>query len=420
MSSGGTLPHVYSTVFGRTMPSLPVIVSAAEAARRHLKRSDYVACVEAFIDCRLPGSMPKENFSMIGPGVTQNASQVINLREPHGFNVGAAGMYPGITNNLHLHFTSETFIVPEGSYLLRWGVKGDEGELLLEAGDIAVMPTWAFRGFSAVGENFGLLFTVLGGDDTGGIIWSPDVLTRARETGLWLSRDNEVIDSLATGHPPEPDALLPLMPEADIATLKRWSTPEMLARVVKKTARDFRAATLDTAAGYHWQLAPAVGNGLSQHRAHVPPVLEPQSFSIDWMRITPGGASASFLIAEKMVVINLSPALEVTLNTGDDTVRRTLAFQEMMSIPAHVTRAFRCPGNEGNIAAEAVLIVAGDHVKRPQFSQAVIDAAFARDVALDAAGKLARASLLPPSLMPNVTSEATAEATSDLAPRAQP
>ena len=111
--------------------SFTPIVTRAEAERRHLKRNDYVACVDAFIDCRLPGSMPKENYSMIGPGVTQNASQVINLQEPHGFNVGAAGMYPGVTNNLHLHFTSETFIVPTGAYNLRWGVRGDEAQLFV-------------------------------------------------------------------------------------------------------------------------------------------------------------------------------------------------------------------------------------------------------------------------------------------------
>jgi len=38
-----------------------VIVTPADAERRHLKRKDYVPCVDAFIDCRLPGSMPKEN-----------------------------------------------------------------------------------------------------------------------------------------------------------------------------------------------------------------------------------------------------------------------------------------------------------------------------------------------------------------------
>ena len=373
-----------------------VIVTPAEAERRHLKRKYYVPCVDAFIDCRLPGSMPKENYSMIGPGVTQNASQFINLQEPHGFNIGAAGMYPGVTNNLHLHFTSETFIVPTGAYTLRWGVRGDEGELPLAAGDIAVMPTWAFRGFTSASEQFGLLMTVLGGDDTGGIIWSPDVLRRARETGLWLSKDNEVIDATLTGVDPAAEELLTLMPEAEIAALKRWSVEQMRAQVIKKSELDFREATLDTAAGHHWKIAPAVGNGLSQHREHRPKVLAPQSFSVEWVQIESGHGSASFSVAEKMVLISLSPALEVALNTGTDTVVLRLGFEDMISIPAHALRAFRCP--IGAATSEAVMVIAGDHVKHPVFNTAVIAKARANDVMLDAGCKLARASVLPPMM----------------------
>jgi len=374
-----------------------VIVTPADAKRRHLKRKDYVPCVDAFIDCRLPGSMPKENYSMIGPGVTQNPTQVINLQEPHGFNIGAAGMYPGVTNNLHLHFTSETFIVPTGEYTLRWGVRGDEGELLLKAGDIAVMPTWLFRGFTTASDQFGLLMTVLGGDDTGGIIWSPDVLTRARKTGLWLNKDNEVIDQRVVGVEPNADELLPLMPDAEIAGLKRWSVAQMRARVIKKSSLDFRAATLDTAAGFQWQIAPAVGNGLSQHRDHTAAVLEPQSFSVEWLRVEPKQGSAPFSTAEKMVVINLSPLLEVELNTGANTVRCALRFEDMIAIPAHAVRAFRCPS--GAMPAEAVMVIAGDHIKHPNFSDSMIAEALANDVAIDAGGKLARASILPPAML---------------------
>lgn len=374
-----------------------VIVTPADAARRHLKRKDYVPCVDAFIDCRIPGSMPKENYSMIGPGVTQNPNQVINLQEPHGFNIGAAGMYPGITNNLHLHFTSETFIAPTGAYTLRWGVRGDEGELPLEAGDIAVMPTWLFRGFTAAGEQFGLLFAVLGGDDTGGIIWSPEVLKRARETGLWLNRENEVVDERVTGAPPSDEETLPLMPDAEIAALKRWSAVQMRARVIKKNALDYRAATLDTAAGFQWQIAPAVGNGLSQHRDHTAAVLEPQAFSIEWLRIEPGQGSAPFSVAEKMVVINLSPLLEVELNTGTDRVVCSLGFEDMISIPSHAMRSFRSPA--GAVTSEAVMVLAGDHVKRPVFQPAVVAEARANDITLDARGKLARASVLPPLML---------------------
>lgn len=210
-----------------------MILTTTELARRHIRRAQYVSCDEAFVDVRLPGSTPKENYSIVGPGVTQNPSQVVNLREPHGFNIGAAGMGPGITNSLHLHFTAEVFIACEGSFKLRWGADGTEGEAVLEEGDVICMPTWMFRGFSNCGSKHGFLMTVLGGDDTGGIIWSPDVLRRARDTGLYLGRDNQLIDVPAGDTPPAEEALLPLMPAAEVAALRRWSAPELMQRCVR-------------------------------------------------------------------------------------------------------------------------------------------------------------------------------------------
>lgn len=378
---------------------MSVIVTAAEAERRHLARNQFIPDTEAFIDCRLPGSMPKENFSIIGPGVTQSATQFINLREPHGFNVGAAGVHPGITNNLHLHFTSETFIAASGSYLLRWGVLGDEGELLVETGDIVCMPTWMFRGFSSASSGYGFLMTILGGDDTGGIIWSPDVLKRARETGLWLTKKNMLVDTKAGEPSPFERDLLPLMPDEEIAKLKRWTVDEMRARVMKKSARDFQYATIDTAAGYRWQLAPALGCGLTQSRSHRSLLPEPQGFSVDWIRVEAGAQSAAFTTAEKMVVINLSGQLIVTLNLGEDRVSRTLQPTDVLSIPANVWRSFHV----NSVDAEAVIVLPGDHRKTPKFAANVIAAAQAADVCLDAGGMLAKASLLPPAMLSSDT-----------------
>ncbi|RII16095.1 Cupin domain protein [Streptomyces sp. YIM 130001] len=153
------------------MPS--IVVTEAELERRTIRRGDFVSCNQAFIDCRTPGSDRKENYAMIGPGVTQSASQVVNLREPHGYNIGAAAMPHGITNNLHLHYTAEVFLCFRGEYRLRWGADGSEGELTLREGDIASIPTWIYRGFTNAGPDDGWLFTVLGHDDTGGIIWGP-------------------------------------------------------------------------------------------------------------------------------------------------------------------------------------------------------------------------------------------------------
>ena len=47
-----------------------MILTPQELQRRHIRRAQYVSCDDAFIDVRLPGSTPKENYSIVGPGVT--------------------------------------------------------------------------------------------------------------------------------------------------------------------------------------------------------------------------------------------------------------------------------------------------------------------------------------------------------------
>ena len=58
---------------------------------RFVRRSDMVPCKSAFIDTYTPGSHLKDNFSIIGPGVTENPEQVVNIREPHGFQYRSRG-----------------------------------------------------------------------------------------------------------------------------------------------------------------------------------------------------------------------------------------------------------------------------------------------------------------------------------------
>ena len=379
-----------------TSPINYMILSPQELTRRHIRRAQYVSCDDAFVDVRLPGSMPKENYAIVGPGVTQNANQVINLREPHGFNIGAAGMAPGITNNQHLHFTSEVFIACEGRFVLRWGAYGDEGEAVLEEGDLMCMPTWMFRGFANCGTRHGFLMTVLGGDDTGGIIWSPEVLRRARATGLYLGRNNQLIDVPAGQPAPADHTLLPFMPADEVAALKRWSAPALMARCVRPAQRDFRPATLDTALrGHAWQLAPAIGWGVSQHRDHHPAVAEPQGFSVEWLKVPAGQRSAAFRLNDAAVLVHADGPLTVAFNQGSDMVHAELGAWDTLSMPPGCWRQFI---NHGSQDAHALLVVAGDARKTPLFDASVHAAAGQADICLDAGGRLARQSLLPPAM----------------------
>lgn len=369
------------------------IVTPDEARTRLIKRADYVSCNVAFIDCKTPGSHLKENYSLIGPGVTSSTDQVINLREPHGFNVGAAAMPNGITNNLHIHFTAEVFLCFKGAWAFRWGPNGDDGEIVGEAGDIVSVPTWIFRGFTNVGPDDGWLFTALGGDDTGGIIWHPTILNGAAQYGLYLSKQNVLIDTEKAPKPAEAELIAP-MPDAEIARLRRYSVDEMRRRVVTRAERAWSGeALLDSCLpGHASAVAPVIGYGIGQDRDQEPKITNPHGFSIEWLKLAPGQSVSRFRIPNKQVLLVFSGSAAVTFNAPAEAVEVTAGAWDTVSVPANVWRAI---ANASDTETELVVITAGDGRKVPDWAPEVLEAVRAAGRTADKSGYIAPAHLLP-------------------------
>ena len=101
-----------------------------------VRYSDLEPCKTAFIDAHTPGSNQKENFTIIGSGVSESPDQHVHIKETPGFNIGAAGQPPGCTNSLHSHTTAEVFYVLKGRWRFFWGRHGEDGELFAEEGDL--------------------------------------------------------------------------------------------------------------------------------------------------------------------------------------------------------------------------------------------------------------------------------------------
>lgn len=367
------------------------VLTQETADARRVKRSDYVSCTVAFIDCKKPGSHLKENYSIIGPGVTSSDEQVVNLPEPHGFNIGAAAMPNGITNNLHIHFTAEVFIVQKGEWTFRWGSNG-EHTFIGHEGDILSVPTWIFRGFTNTGPDDGWLFTILGGDNTGGVIFHPEIVREAAQYGLYISNDNTLIDASRGDPVPDESGRIPPMPDEEVAALRDVSPEDMRKRVVTEADRDFRPAFIDACLpGCGAEIAPVIGFGLTQNREHTVPLTNPHGFSAEWLRIAAGQRVSPFTLADKMVLIVRSGKMRVTLNDSAD-VSVDLDPWDTYSIPAGVVRSIEAVGGS---PAEALVVVSGDHRKRPEFTPDVIAAARGEGHALDAGGYVAKAALLP-------------------------
>jgi quercetin dioxygenase-like cupin family protein len=161
-----------------------------------VRYADLKPCKTAFIDAHTPGSDQKDNFTIIGPGVSESANQFVHISETPGFNIGAAGQPPKCFNSLHYHNTAEVFFVLKGRWRFFWGRYGEAGEVVLNEGDIFNIPTRVFRGFENIGDEYGMIMSVLGGDDSGGgVIWAPQVLDAASSHGLILSETGQLYDT---------------------------------------------------------------------------------------------------------------------------------------------------------------------------------------------------------------------------------
>lgn len=210
-------------------------MTPAEMEKRIVRYGDLVPCKTAFIDAHTPGSDTKENFTIIGGGVSESADQHVHIKDTPGFNIGAAGQPPRCRNSLHTHSTAEVFFVLKGRWRFFWGRWGTAGEVVLEEGDIINIPTGIFRGFENIGTDYGMIMAILGGDDAGGgVLWAPQVIEDAADHGLVLGDNGKLYDSkqgvtLPEGVKPMPvlgSDILDRMPEPTTAEV----VPEFVAR----------------------------------------------------------------------------------------------------------------------------------------------------------------------------------------------
>ena len=382
-------------------------LTETDVRARHIQRSDMVACKLAFIDCKMPGSERKENYSLVGPGVTQSHDQVVNLTEAHGFSLGVAAMPPGTVNNLHIHFTAEVFMIQRGTWTFRWGTDGRDGEIVGRAGDVVSIPTWIFRGFTNSGSEDGWIFTALGGDDTGGIIWHPSILENAAQYGMFLTQDNMLVDTTSgTARPAADELMTPLTPE-QIGTLPRYTPEQMSRRVVRAAERNWsRAALLDACLpGHESELAPVIGHGMTEDRAHAAPVGNPHGFSIEWLRLQPGNQLGRHKLHEKQIIIVFNGALDITLNEPGAEIVAHVAAGEVFSAPPGAWRRLQAAAGQ---AAEMALITAGDGRKRITWAPEIVQAAIERGCVLDHDGHVAPLNLLPPATRSAVAAMMTA------------
>ena len=192
-------------------------------------------CKTAFIDAHTPGSDQKENFTIIGGGVSESPDQHVHITDAIGFNIGAAGQPPKCRNSLHSHRTAEVFFVLKGRWRFFWGRWGTAGEVVLEEGDIFNIPTGIFRGFENIGTDYGMIMAILGGDDAGGgVIWAPQVIEDAKDHGLVLSERGKLYDTKKGEALPEGVKPMPLLDDDLLRTFPEPSPMQVVGGYVRR------------------------------------------------------------------------------------------------------------------------------------------------------------------------------------------
>jgi len=210
-------------------------MTSAEMQSRIVRYGELRPCKTAFIDAHTPGSNQKENFTIIGGGVSESPDQHVHISIPHGFNIGAAGQPPKCRNSLHSHRTAEVFFVLSGRWRFFWGRYGDAGEVVMEKGDIFNIPTGIFRGFENIGDDYGMIMAILGGDDAGGgVIWAPQVIEDASDHGLILAETGKLYDTTKGEKLPEGVNPMPKLTEDEANAFPTPTSMQVVGGYVRR------------------------------------------------------------------------------------------------------------------------------------------------------------------------------------------
>lgn len=366
--------------------------SKNELALRCIPFSSLKSSTEAFIDYCLPECRPKFNYALIGSGVSQNPNQPVNIQEPHGFQLGGVSIPKDKVNPAHMHFTCEVFLCFKGNWQIQWGFNPSCDSAEIGELDIASIPTWIYRGFKNVGVDNGFLFTALGGDKTGGVLWGPTTIEAAQKNGVYLTKNHQMVDTTrGEKKPPQEDLFEPMTPE-EIDQLKKWSVTEMSSRIVRFNDLEWsKFGLLDSSLpGCGSQVAAVVGLGMSEDKHLNSKITNSHGVSIEWLRIPSGGQVSRHFLNEKQVIIVKKSEVEITLEASDGLFITSLKGSDSgwdtFSIPSKCWRNFKNIGKEEALIA---VLLSGDQRKTITWAEEVIERAKAIGITKDANGYVA-------------------------------
>ncbi len=336
----------------------------AEMEKRLVRYADLVPCRTAFLDTRTPGSAEKENFTVIGAGVSESAEQHVHITEKHGFNIGGARQPFGCVNSQHSHDTAEVFVVHAGRWRLTFGPNKQDGAIEIGPGDVASVPIHMFRGFEKLDEGSGYIFFILGQDDPGKVTWAPAVFEAAQDHGLRLARGGRLIDTTAGDYALEDAELEQAIDDGRLAELRTPPMERLLENVVRSDAVAANPSS------------PLACDGVTEAGIIVPRATSdgfdagpitgwwPHGFNLRRLALATGAYIPRHARAEPEVLFVHAGTLEMSWDGGSVV----MGAGDTLSVPVGLSHAFR---NASSAQADVFVVRGGDEPAMPVFDQAL-------------------------------------------------
>jgi mannose-6-phosphate isomerase-like protein (cupin superfamily) len=362
-------------------------ITNEEYKKRVIRFENLVADRAAFIDAKTPGSDKKENYTIIGPGVSESSNRVINLEEAHGFNFGAAAMPHGTKNSLHSHLTAEVFIVAKGTWRFFWGNDGTEGEAILKEGDVFSIPTLIFRAFENIGADDGFLYCILGEDNPGKVTWAPQVLRAAEGHGLVLLEDGRLIDTTAGQEVPADGKVVTPISEEELSRVPKISAEEMSKQIFRFQDRvPHQESYLDCRLpGGAKKSYGILGEGMAEAVDRPSLLNNKHSFTFELVEAELGNGFHPFKQSTKQVVFVQKGEWKISLGEHGEEGEVVLKEKDIMSIPTDVYRRIESVGKETGFL---FIINSGDDRPRLEWAPKVVSAARKTGLYLDKNNRL--------------------------------
>ena len=331
---------------------------------RLIKYEDLIPCKAAFIDAKTPGSNLKDNYSIIGGGVSESTHQKVNLSEKHGFCIGAAGQPPRVKNSPHSHFTAEVFMVYSGHWRFYWN-NDEKSEIILHPGDIISLPTNMFRGFENVGDEYGMIFSILGHDDAGGgVVWLPRVIDEAKDYGLVLLENGKLVDTTIGETIPKGINQMPALTKEELDTFDEYTLEQMKQHVgfvntyKESTYKGFSNQSSET---LRWidVLGP---NDSKEHNFAVKPG-DPNGdgFNLYALQCDSIGNTGKYSRDEVEVMLVQRGEFEIYCSHQGEEIHATLKNGDIFTFPKGATRNIKA-----NTYGFAYFVVGEDNPKAPK------------------------------------------------------